>query len=346
MRCKSCEIWSQRKDHPKHTEWEAMHNGQVNHCGSSGSMESVGAIQMFHRSIEKHKLKYTKYLGDGDSSSFQDVVKSTPYGKDVVIEKYECIGHIQKRVGSRCRALRKSLSGKKLSDGKGISGKGRLTDKAITTLQNYYGMAIRHNTGNLPAMRKAIGAVLYHCSDIKDETVRHQFCPKSDNSWCKWRSDKIKGKAQYKNKINLPTAVENELFPIFQDLSSEGLLSKCLHGQTQNVNEALNHIIWKKCPKSDFVKRDTLHMSVCSAVIDFNNGKHGICKVAEELGLEVGSLMMNRALDADRERILNIKRKSTCKVKKARKKLRAIKKGYEDKEKEEEGKDSYASGSF
>jgi len=58
MRCKSCEIWSQRKDHPKHTEWEAMHNGQVNHCGSSGSMESLGAIQMFHRSIEKHKLKF------------------------------------------------------------------------------------------------------------------------------------------------------------------------------------------------------------------------------------------------------------------------------------------------
>jgi len=92
-------------------------------------------------------------------------------------------------------------------------------------------------------MGKAIRAVLYHCSDIKDETVRHQFCPKSDNSWCKWRSDKIKGKAQYKNKINLPTAVENELFPIFQDPSSEGLLSKCLHGHTQNVYEALNHII-------------------------------------------------------------------------------------------------------
>lgn len=122
-------------------------------------------------------------------------------------------------------------------------------------------MAIRHNTGNLPAMGKAIRAVLYHCSDIKDETVRHQFCPKSDNSWCKWRSDKIKGKAQYKNKINLPTAVENELFPIFQDPSSEGLLSKCLHGHTQNVYEALNHIIQKQCKKSDFVKKDTIHMS-------------------------------------------------------------------------------------
>jgi len=39
-------------------------------------------------------------------------VKSTPYGKDVVIEKHECIGHTQKGVGSGCRALRKSLSGK------------------------------------------------------------------------------------------------------------------------------------------------------------------------------------------------------------------------------------------
>ena len=70
------------------------------------------------------------------------------------------------------------MSGKKSSDGESISVKGRLTDKATNTLQNYCGMAIRQNAGNLSAMRKAVGAVLYHCLDIKDEEARHQFCPK------------------------------------------------------------------------------------------------------------------------------------------------------------------------
>ena len=181
---------------------------------------------------------------------FKRFVKSNPYGSGTVIEKQECIGHIQKRVGSRCRELRRSLKGKKLADGKGVSGKGRLTDKAGNTLQNYYGMAIRQNMGDLQGMRKAVGAVLYHCSDIKDEETRHQFCPTGEKSWCKWQSDKFTGKRQYKQRINLPSVIKNELFPIFQDLSSESLLSRCLHGLTHNANEALNHIIWKKCPKN------------------------------------------------------------------------------------------------
>ena len=33
------------------------------------------------------------------------------------------------------------------------------------------------------------------------------------------------------------------------------LLENSLHGQTQNVNESLNRIIWKKCPKNLLVLR-------------------------------------------------------------------------------------------
>ena len=85
-----------------------------------------------------------------------------------------------------------------MSDGKGISGKGRLTDKAINTLQNYYGMAIRTNTSDVFAMKKAVGAVLFHCSDSELESERHKFCPNGADSWCKWQSDKVTEKQQYK----------------------------------------------------------------------------------------------------------------------------------------------------
>ena len=64
--------------------------------------------------------------------------------------------------------MKKKLKGMKLSDGKPIVGKGRLTDKALNTLQNHYGMAIRQNKGNLYAMKKSIVAILHHCSDIPD----------------------------------------------------------------------------------------------------------------------------------------------------------------------------------
>ena len=37
-----------------------------------------------------------------------------------------------------------------------MGGKGRLTDSMIDKLQNYYGIAIRSNSGNLPAMKSAV----------------------------------------------------------------------------------------------------------------------------------------------------------------------------------------------
>ena len=40
-------------------------------------------------------------------------------------------------------------------------GEGRLTNRAINTMQNYCGMASRQNTDNLYAMGEAAVAVLY-----------------------------------------------------------------------------------------------------------------------------------------------------------------------------------------
>ena len=177
--CKSCEIWSKRKDNDGYDAWKTSHQCKINHTKSAGSMESVGACTLFQRSVEKNKLRYTSYIGDGDTSSFSDVQKLQPYENDTVIEKKDCISHVQKRLSTRCRTLRQNYMKRKLSDGKGISGKGRLTDKAINTLQNYYGMAIRQNTNDLHSMKKAVGAVLYHCRYIPNENIQHQFCPRT-----------------------------------------------------------------------------------------------------------------------------------------------------------------------
>ena len=48
------------------------------------------------------------------------------------------------------------FSGKKLEDGKGIGGRGRLTAVRIDAMQNFYGKAIRDNKGTvmlLPCQR-------------------------------------------------------------------------------------------------------------------------------------------------------------------------------------------------
>ena len=80
----------------------------------------------------------------------------------MMVEKYECIGHYQKRVVNRIRKLRartKGLGGKDKKvpkkDGdksKVVNAKSRLTDGVIDKLQNYFGIALRSNIGDLKNM--------------------------------------------------------------------------------------------------------------------------------------------------------------------------------------------------
>lgn len=107
--------------------------------------------------------------------------------------KLECVGHVQKRLGTRLRILVKQHKGTLSS----LSGKGKLTDKTINSVQKYYGMAICSNKNNLSAMEKATGAILWHCTDFENKEFRHRLCP--ENSWCKHKEG-----PGYQQRINLP----------------------------------------------------------------------------------------------------------------------------------------------
>ena len=92
-----------------------------------------------------YKIHYLKHLGNRDTASFTKVVESQPYGDELNPVKLECVGYYQKRTGNGSQHNRKDLKGVKLSDGREISGRDRLTVKVINTFQNYVGMAKRQN---------------------------------------------------------------------------------------------------------------------------------------------------------------------------------------------------------
>ena len=110
--CKSCKNKEPlRKENIENfNKWYEKHkqNCQLNHTGSAGAMEPSGATRIFSRSVQNRKLRYTKYLGDGDSKGYE-VVKSIYKEKE--INKLECVGHVQKRVGTRLRNLKKTTKG-------------------------------------------------------------------------------------------------------------------------------------------------------------------------------------------------------------------------------------------
>lgn len=51
-------------------------------------------------SVKNHNASYKKDLGDGDSKAFATADEQCVYGPDITVEKLECTGHVQKRMGN------------------------------------------------------------------------------------------------------------------------------------------------------------------------------------------------------------------------------------------------------
>ena len=177
---------------------------------------------------------------------------------------------MQKRVGAALRKFRK--------DDKDVRGKGKLTDKMIDRLQNYYGIAVRSNPNNLEGMKKAILASLFHRASSKDGEY-HNYCPDGKESWCGFKAEKAKGTSAYKAGPGLPMKVIAKVKPIFARLSEEDLLKKCLHGKTQNQNESFDRMIWDRIPKTTFVGKEVFELGVFDAVANFNMGTEAVKEI-------------------------------------------------------------------
>ena len=74
--------------------------------------------------MEKRNLRYTTFVGDGESSSFGRVHLVFPYSQEHTVQKEECVGHIQKRMGTCLREFVRSNKGKKVGGRAGVCGRG------------------------------------------------------------------------------------------------------------------------------------------------------------------------------------------------------------------------------
>ena len=54
----------------------------INFQGSSGLMEVKAAEVLWSRSVERHKLRYTTMVSDGDSKARNRLLLMQPYGPD------------------------------------------------------------------------------------------------------------------------------------------------------------------------------------------------------------------------------------------------------------------------
>ena len=201
-------------------------------------MEPAGAKRIWEHSLQKNKLRYTLFYGDGDSKSFSTIKNTCP---GITIQNLECVGHVQKRVGCRLRNLRKQE--------KGVSGNRKLTNNMI------------------------------------------------------------------------PISIVLKLQCIFEELSNEDLLKKCLHGMTQNQNESFNAMIWSRIPKSTYVSFSQLQLGVYDAVANFNIGMKASILIFEKFNMIPGKYCLKGCRKINEKR-LSASKYDNLEATKKRKKIR------------------------
>jgi hypothetical protein len=325
--CQKCSIKRSKTTDEEFEEWFLQHECDINFVGSSPAMESEGAVTLWERSIETHNLRYRWMVSDGDSKAFNSV--EDIYG-EVKVEKLDCVGHVQKRIGKHLTNLKSTTKGK-LSDGHTIGGRGWLTEAKIQQLQKYYGLAIRQNTIKklnptkqetdvaVYTMKKNIIAILHHCCKGKTLAQQHRFCPKGESSWCKWQQDVATGTKTYlSNEECLPEVFRDVLKPTFLVLSETSLLERCVLGATQNQNESLNGLVWARCPKRKHHGHKAVRCAVASAVCHFHKGCESRMRAMRRLSIPAGENTKKACNVIDKQRMKKSDLQATEKEKKRR----------------------------
>jgi len=331
--CQMCKLWETKLNSVEFEEWHENHvelgECQANHVGPAGNMEVSAIKEMFQRSEEKYGVKYKYYVGDGDSKTYTGVIQSKPYGDDFIIHKKECVGHVQKRMGKRLRDVVKNTTveteiktGKKAGQkrrSKSLGGKGKLTSKTIDKLTIYYGLAIRRNCDSVKKMNDAIWATFLHYKSTNDDPQHHK-CPAGADSWCEYQKAlATTGIEDFHHDYEpFPDEVITAIKPIYEDLSKDELLQRCVGGFTQNNNESLNQLIWRISPKILASSPTIIEIAANAAACTFNEGYIALLAFLEEMKISVGPNAYEYVKTFDESRILKAEEKAALRTKEAR----------------------------
>ena len=222
-------------------------------------MEVECALRLWGRSEMEHKLQYTTILCNVDSKAYAAIVRNQIDGPSKCVVKEERINHVSKRMGTAWRNL--IATSKAQNDS--ITGKGKLTQKKVLKIQNYYGRAIKDYCNDTSLLKKIIFAILFHLTSSNDHP-KNMHCTPGTNSWCFWHRAIVASKypGAHKEHDTLPSEIGRKLAPIFQRLTEENLLKRCARNKTQNENESFHSTTWIYCPKSVFVGRKTMDTAV------------------------------------------------------------------------------------
>ncbi|CAF4576870.1 unnamed protein product, partial [Rotaria sp. Silwood2] len=250
----------------KYEEIKNKHKCEINHSGSSGSMDAEGIYRLFSRYERMYNVQYINYVGDGDSKVFPKLTGYRPY-KNVSINKIEDVNHFSKKMLHRLQKIAEDLKKTKIDGKLGIGGKGRMTKQMMINFKQYYRQAIVQNKTNLDEMIRSVWAIWKHKASSNDDP-HHEWC---SIKYCGYLKSLEKGEEYDHNKHLLPLGIMKAIRPVFDELAHPDTLKKVINGGSQNSNESSHAVLWSLAPKNRYATGVVIDLCAAIAVLSYND---------------------------------------------------------------------------
>ena len=109
-----------------------------------------------------------------------------------------------------------------------------------------------------------------------------------------------------RNAIIQPHSIQLALKKIYEDLSSDDLLSRCLGANTQNNNEYYNATVWHLAPKHMYCGKNIVELVTDCAPCTFNEGCVTLLKIMETMGGQIGVVAAAIQMRANKSRKIKL----------------------------------------
>lgn len=247
LQCRTCEQAEESQSSV------TTHDCRRNYEGSSKSMDSNVAIQMFNEA-PLQGMRFSTYVGDEDSTTESRLKILVDYD----IEK--CT------LSSRLYGMKGKV--------KGMSG------PVITYVQKCFGYAIKQNQNDAPKLKQSLELIIPHAFGD------HDGC--KDVTWCKFKDDPqnyvhldLPGGKDLQGE-DLRSALDDAMKPFL----CEEAVKKLGHVGSTQRNKSLNGVIGFKNPKlRHYGGSESADFRTASGVAQFNDGHGYITDVCNELNL-------------------------------------------------------------
>jgi len=135
---------------------------------------------------------------------------------------------------------------------------------------------------------------------------------------------------EYKHPRKIPEAVKKAVKPLFERLTKDELLTRCLGGFTQNNNESFNGMVWAMSPKILSSGLRVVEIAAFVSVCLFNDGSLSLLKIMEKLDITPGERALCGLQNRDKRRVSDADRIADQAAKDARQKTLRRRKAAEE----------------